>query len=206
MAIQSDDFVKVSKIYQQQASVGPVPADQLVPWGVMVIVSFVVCEMLLSLGLAVWGVTSLWLIASWWFLTGKKSYQYTDLWIMPNKDWVNLPELWISAEQEELFKQKYSMKTKEKVQLTAPDGKSTTYRPFQLESNLHVPLRVSMGGQTFSCWLLNEDSEKWSATIPFKLRGLHPQLYPEEIAEYTEAIASAIKEFPEGEKMTFCMS
>ncbi len=206
MAIQSDDFVKVSKIYQQEASIGPVPADQLVPWGIMVMASFFICEVLLSLGLVVWGATSLWLIASWWLLTGKKSYQYTDLWIMPNNDWINLPHLWISAEDTDLFKQKCEMKSKEKVQFTTQDGKSTAYRPFQLESNLHVPLRISMGGQTFSCWLLNEDSEKWSATIPFKLRGLHPQLYPEEIAEYSEAIAGAVKEFPEGEKITFYMS
>ena len=113
---QSDNkFIKVPKIYQQEASIGPVPADQLVPWAGLVITSFFVCEVILSLGLTFWGVSSVWLIASWWFLTGKKSYQYTDLWIMPNQDWVNLPERWISAENRQQFELKCKMKAKEKV-------------------------------------------------------------------------------------------
>ncbi|NER01309.1 MAG: hypothetical protein F6K17_01030 [Okeania sp. SIO3C4] len=199
------DFVKVSKIYQQEASIGPVPADQLVPWGLLIGLSFFVCEVLLSLGLAVWGASSVWLIASWWFLTGKKSYKYTDLWIMPSKDWVNWPTMWVSAEEKQ-FGQKCKMMAKEKVAVTSVDGKkTTTYRPFQLESNLHVPLRVSIGGQSFGCWLLNEDGDKWSAVIPFRLQGLHPQLHTEEIVEYSEAIAEAFKEFPSDEKITFHM-
>ncbi len=200
------DFVKVSKIYQQQASIGPVPADQLIPWAGLVLTSFFVCEIILSLGLAVWGVSSVWLIASWWFLTGNRSYKYTDLWIMPNQDWVNLSELWISAENHQLFQQKCQMKAKEKVTITTPDGKkTTTYRPFKVESHLHVPLNLLLGGQRFSCWLLNEDAEKWSAVIPFKLCGLHPQLHAEEVTEYADAIAESLKEFPTDEKITFYM-
>lgn len=104
--------------------------------------------------------------------------------------------MWVSAEEKQ-FEQKCKMMMKEKVAVASVDGKkTTTYRPFQLESNLHVTLRVTIGGQSFGCWLLNEDGDKWSAVIPFKLCGFHPQLHTEEIVEYSEAITEAFKEFP----------
>ena len=68
-------FVKVPKILQQEASIGPIPADQLVPWTGIIILCFFVTYILLGLPLQITGLSIVWLISSWWLLTGKRSYK-----------------------------------------------------------------------------------------------------------------------------------
>ena len=204
------DFVKVPKVLQQEASIGPIPADQLIPWVGLAIVCFFITDILLGFPLHVTGLCILWLISSWWLLTGKKSYKYTDLWIMPNRDWISLPQFWVSADDPGSFKRDvlHKKQLKRSVSLPYADGnkpKTMVYKPFQSESHLQAQLRISIGGSQFDCWLLNEGDDKWSATIPFKFKGLHPQLYRSEVADHADALADALKELPEGERCTLVM-
>lgn len=203
-------FVKVPKILQQEASIGPIPADQLVPWTGFIVIGFFVAYILLGLSLQITGLLIVWLISSWWLLTGKKSYKYTDLWIMPNSDWISLPRFWVSADDKGAFKHdaKERKQLRKAVSLPYTDGKQLkkmSYKPFQSESHLQAQLRISIGGSLFDCWLLNEGGDKWSATIPFKFKGLHPQLYRGEVAEQADALADALKEMPPGERLTMMM-
>lgn len=82
------DFVKVNKALGKIPSIGPVPANQILPWIVIIIGSWVVTMELLSLGLAVFFAVSFWLISAWWLLTGKHSYDFTDRFkATPGSDW-----------------------------------------------------------------------------------------------------------------------
>lgn len=82
------DFVKVNKALGKIPSIGPVPANQILPWIAIIIGSWVVTMELFSLGLAAFFAICFWLIATWWLLTGKHSYDFTDRFkSTPGSDW-----------------------------------------------------------------------------------------------------------------------
>lgn len=82
------DFIKVNKALGKIPSIGPIPANQLVPWAGIFFVSWVVTRELLGLGLFAFFALSFWLIVSWWLLTGNRSYEFTDRFKNPpGSDW-----------------------------------------------------------------------------------------------------------------------
>jgi hypothetical protein len=82
------DFVKVNKALGKIPSIGPVPANQILPWIIIIISSWIVTMEVFNLGLAVFFAVCFWLIATWWLLTGKNSYDFTDRFkSTPGSDW-----------------------------------------------------------------------------------------------------------------------
>jgi hypothetical protein len=45
------DFIKVNRVLGKQASLGPIPADQLMPWIAILIVCYLITNGFFSLGL-----------------------------------------------------------------------------------------------------------------------------------------------------------
>ncbi|MDX2241529.1 MAG: hypothetical protein NW224_12665 [Leptolyngbyaceae cyanobacterium bins.302] len=82
------DFIKVNKALGKVPSIGPIPANQLVPWACIFFLSWIVMQELLGLGLFAFFALSFWLIVSFWLLTGNRSYDFTDrLKNPPGSDW-----------------------------------------------------------------------------------------------------------------------
>lgn len=196
------DFVSVNQVLGQKASIGPVPADQFFPIVGLAAFSFFFIYMLLGLGFKWWIAISTWLIASWWLLTGKKSYRYINKWIKPpGADWINYSMLWVSASNYRTWKRKVSERIGPVKVETEKGFKS--FMPFQNYSDLHAIAQIEMGGHSFACLLLcDQKKEQWSAVIPFKFSGLHPQLYQSEIQQHVSTIRKGMSELLPGEYLT----
>lgn len=65
----------VNQILGAQPNLGPFPASQIVPWGVILVFSWF-CRGLLNLSWLLTGLLAAWLIATWWILTGDKAWRF----------------------------------------------------------------------------------------------------------------------------------
>ncbi len=202
--------IKTNQILNKAASVGPIPAYQLFPWAFLISASFLLTYGITDLGFPYFMGISTWLISTWWALTGNKIYKYLDRWFRPpgektGGDWINAKTLWVSAEDKGSFRRKLKSKLKP---IKGKDG--SKYMPFQDYVDLHCIVSIEMGGHKFAALLLKNHKEKdeekgWSAVIPFRLKGLHDQLYNDEIINQAEAISQAMQQMPDKETLTMMM-
>lgn len=91
MSLRDPDktFIKVNKALGKIPSIGPVPANQILPWISILIASWVFTMELFNLGLVGFFSVSIWLIATWWLLTGNRAYQFLDRFKSPpGTDWI----------------------------------------------------------------------------------------------------------------------
>ncbi|MTJ09727.1 MULTISPECIES: hypothetical protein [unclassified Anabaena] len=85
---QDQEFRPVNQILGSQPSLGPIPADQILPWLVIVLVSYFVINGVFG-GLFAndfqrWLWTALmtgWGIATWWILSGGRSWRFLSKFI-----------------------------------------------------------------------------------------------------------------------------
>lgn len=65
---KKDGFISISPMLNLKPQLGPIPGDMVIPWGLIGIVSYLLCQVLLDLGwtatclIAVWGMGSCWLV------------------------------------------------------------------------------------------------------------------------------------------------
>jgi hypothetical protein len=198
------DYISVNKLLGQQASIGPIPAEQLIPWVVCLVIAFFFTNTLFNLPMHVSILTSAWLIVSWWMLTGKRSYQFTDRFVpLPGKDYIDLSTLFVPATDPGSFKRK--QKRPDSVRVKNYQGVTETFMPFQKDNDLHIIMEICIEDYRFAVLLLCQGEDKWSAVIPFKFEGIHPELYREEVAQYAESIDEACKDLPPGESISFLL-
>ena len=85
---RDQEFRPVNQILGSQPSLGPIPADQIFPWVVIILVSYFVINGVFG-GLFAddfqrWLWTALmtgWGIATWWILSGGKSWRFLSKFI-----------------------------------------------------------------------------------------------------------------------------
>lgn len=70
--------IRVNKILGKQASLGPIPANQVLPWFTIVIVSYFIFNGVLGWELPTVFALSFWLVISWWLLTGNDPDNYVN--------------------------------------------------------------------------------------------------------------------------------
>ncbi|MGG6262801.1 hypothetical protein ACQ4M3_20525 [Leptolyngbya sp. AN03gr2] len=209
------DFVKVNKILGKQASIGFIPAEQLIPFIAIAIVCYVLTNGLLSLGNVWFGVSTFWLGLSWWLLTGKEPYRFTDKFRNPpggktGGDWIDIRNLYISPIAK--FRPPY-IRTRvpdDRIRirlkpLSVPklSGGKSTFMPFQNELNLCCIAEIKKDDREIAAFLL-EQGEQYQLVFGFYNDGIHDVLYSNEIAEISRAIEEGTKELPHGERVTFC--
>jgi hypothetical protein len=94
---QQQEFVRYNKILGKEASIGSIPANQVIPWILLTILAYVLTNVLANFGLGAFAAIAIWLVVSYWLLTGSKPYQYLDKWRSPpGKDWCNANKIYIS--------------------------------------------------------------------------------------------------------------
>lgn len=98
MSVDPDkEVVKVNKILGKQAGFGPVPANQILPWFAMIIISYFIFDGLLGWGIPKVAVISFWLILSWWFVTGKDPDKFINRFRKPKgRNWATGGALYVS--------------------------------------------------------------------------------------------------------------
>lgn len=89
--------IRVNKILGKQASFGPIPANQILPWFAILIFSYFIFDGVLGWGIPIVGAISFWLILSWWFLTGKDPDQYINRFRKPQgRNWISGGAIYLS--------------------------------------------------------------------------------------------------------------
>lgn len=199
------DPIRVSKFMGKRASIGPIPADQLFPWMAIGVVTYFVIAMMLALSITAWVACWVWLAASYWAMTGDHAYRWFKQWLWPpGHDYVNGGTVFVRVTDYGLWKRKRREQARA-IQIQTPQGVKR-FMPFQAHQHLHSILQVQMGGHKFACLLLhNPKLDQWSAQIPFKFTGLHPQLYRQEVEESIDSLRRGMQELPEREALTFYM-
>ncbi len=78
--VNTDQYVPINQSVGQAVSLGPVPAHQLIPLGLSfcgsIFFLYLYFRVSLYVCLLLWG----WTAATWWILTGRKRYRYTNRW------------------------------------------------------------------------------------------------------------------------------
>ena len=64
------DPIKVNKLLGKRASIGPIPASQIIPWALIGGMTYFVLVMLLALGIEIW-------LACWVWLNRYQSHSQT---------------------------------------------------------------------------------------------------------------------------------
>ena len=78
-----EKLVEVNELLGKQPSIGLLPANQILPIAVIIMICYTVIEGFLSLGY-IWVIfSSLWLIATWILLTGNNPDQYLNKFRQP---------------------------------------------------------------------------------------------------------------------------
>ncbi len=197
------DPVRVSRSMGKRASIGPIPADLLFPWMTIGFVAYFIIRMMLAGSLILWAGCWFWLAVTYWALAGNRAYRYFKQWqIPPGQDWINGDSLFVRVTDQGLWKRK--RKESQGAVLMQTDEGVKRFMPFQKYCHLHSIAEIQIGGHKFACLLLhNPRSDQWSAQIPFKFTGLHPQLYRQEVEETIDLLRRGIQELPEREALTF---
>lgn len=210
----TNSFIRYNKILGKQASIGPVPANQLVPWIGIIVVSYVVIQGFLGLGLPTFFATAFVLIVSWWLLTGKRPYHYLNQWRNPpGKDWCNGHKRYIAvlsrnrtAQAQRLYQDKIARPRLKPRQVKRDTGGKWTFMPFQNYLNLCCLAEIHKDGRTISAYLLELGARQYQFVFGFTLQGWHDILTQEELMSAAAGLEEGFKYLPPGERLTFCMS
>lgn len=87
-----NEFIPVNGALNLKPSFGPIPADQLIPWSVIVLANVVVANRILGLSWLVTILSTGWGIVTWWLLTGSDASRFLSKFHSP-PNWLygNLP-------------------------------------------------------------------------------------------------------------------
>ena len=200
-----DKSIKVITALSEKPKLGPFPADLVVPWSAITGICFFIFYIILGLELIWFFATSVWLCGAWLMLTGSKSYEFTDRLVpLPGKEYINLNSLFVPATEQGSFRRKMSNKTKSLNRQTR-QGKKERVVPFQIESNLHAIMQIEFEDDEFAVLLRCNGENDWSASIPFAIEGVHPELSEEKVEGQAFALTEALKDIPFGESLTLML-
>ncbi|MGD1872988.1 MAG: FtsK/SpoIIIE domain-containing protein [Mastigocoleus sp.] len=83
------------------------------------------------------------------------------------------------------------------------------YMPFENELDLCCMVRIEKDNRQVGGFLLNQgdiqDENQFQVVFAFHIKGIHNQLYPEEIASISASVSEAMKSIIPGEKCTFLL-
>lgn len=100
-------------------------------------------------------------------------------------------------------------KVKKVVAAKSASGKADNLTLLEADMQLASIVSYEIGGKKVGAVLLvdgNSDSPNYRLSIPFRVRGVHPDLRPEEIPSVFEALAAGFREIPMQESMTIHFS
>ncbi|KAM3092525.1 hypothetical protein ACKFKG_22170 [Phormidesmis sp. 146-35] len=73
---KSDEFIPINQILNSKPQLGPIPGEQVIPWLIITIGSYIICQVVLNLDWWATGLVGIWGSATWWILTGNESWRF----------------------------------------------------------------------------------------------------------------------------------
>jgi len=205
------DFIRVNKILGKQPSIGFIPANQIIPWFFLTIISYLLTMGFFSLGLGWFFTVSFWFIVSWWLLTGNQPHLFTDQFRKPPGDeWCNGDSFYISplpSRRSSRIGKKGNhspLKIKLKPKIVPNQfGGNSRFMPFQNETDICCLVEINKDGRQASAILLNQGSN-YQLVFAFRTQGFHDLLLNSEVSGFAASLEEGMRELPRGEKITFC--
>ena len=203
------DLININQLLGEQPTILFIPANQMIPWSVLVIISYFLTMGLFDFGLAAFAIVSLWLCIGWWILTGKHPHEFIDRFhFPPGKDWysANLPYISPLVKNRPPHVRKYIPDNSLTARLkpltkTNPQGQQYRFMPFQNFQDLVCLISIEKDGYEVSGLLLNRGST-FQIVFPFKTNGYHNNLERTEVSNYAIALEEGLKEILPGERLT----
>ncbi|MBE9124733.1 MULTISPECIES: hypothetical protein [unclassified Coleofasciculus] len=204
------DFIKVNQILGQQASIGFIPANQILPWIALTLIAYLLTNFFLSLGMPAFFLTAFWLVVSWWLLTGKRPHLFTDRFRRPpGHEWCNAGRLYVpltASKRRELFgDSSHQVNNKSKLKpiiISKPRGKGRyKFMPFENEADICCLVEIQKKDRKVSGILLRK-GQTYQVVFAFRVKGLHDILYSHEVSAAAQNLEAGFKELPKGEKLT----
>ena len=119
----SEKFIHVSQVLDNKPRLGPIPGEQVLPWGIISITSFILTQGLFGLGFVPTGLIAIWGCSSWWVLTGDGCWKFLGKFY-PTPKWVSghftYQSIWFAGDDEN----ENTSKRKGKFSTRKPDKKS----------------------------------------------------------------------------------
>ena len=81
MAERTDRFRPVNQSLGKQPSLGPIPAALLAPSLVILVGSYFLVQVVLSLGFVWFLLVSAWGLSTWWLVVGEKTWRFTNKFV-----------------------------------------------------------------------------------------------------------------------------
>ncbi|NBD31711.1 MAG: hypothetical protein GVY17_01725 [Cyanobacteria bacterium] len=199
-----NDQIILNPILGQQPSIGPIPATQLLPWSLIVVLAYIATNFFFDFGLLAWLLVSFWGMGSWWLLTGENPAHFLNLWrFPPGKEWIFCEQKWGSP----LRKPKdflVSLKRINPVRIANKKGGMDNFMPFHNSLDLVCFGRTEIENMEVSFYILKGNGQ-WRCVFPFALEGIHTRLTSQQVGIMAQQIEEGIKEFPNDEKATFIL-
>ena len=89
------------------------------------------------------------------------------------------------------------------------NNQKSQYMPFENELDLCCMVRIERDNRKVGAFLLNQgdlkDENQFQVVFAFQIKGIHNQLYPEEVTSISASISEAMKSILPGEKCTFLL-
>ena len=198
------DEIFLNPNYGKIPSIGPIPATQLLPWSIIVVLSYIVTKFFIDLGLMAWAFGSVWGISTWWLLTGENPASFLNLFRpAPGKDWIGSDLFWRSPlSEEEAFFQ--SLKKLPTIRVPNQRGGNDSFMPFANYIDLVCFGRIELERRSIPFYLLKGNGT-WRCVFPFVIEGIHDQVSSASVLSFTDQFREGIKEFPNDEKATFIL-
>lgn len=83
MAANPDEFIAVNGALKLKPSFGPIPADQIIPWSIIILANILIANRLLGLSWIITILSTGWGIATWWILTGSDASRFLSKFHSP---------------------------------------------------------------------------------------------------------------------------
>jgi hypothetical protein len=74
-------FRSVNSTLGKAPSIGPFPAEQVVPWTAIFLSSYYVCKVIFGLSWLWTVIIAAWGMSTWWVLTGSKSWRFLSKFV-----------------------------------------------------------------------------------------------------------------------------
>lgn len=71
-----NEFIPVNQVLNAKPQLGPIPGEQVIPWVLISIIAYGLCQGVFGLGWLPSLLVTVWGCASWWVLNGNESWRY----------------------------------------------------------------------------------------------------------------------------------
>lgn len=76
-----DEFIPVNQVLNLKPKLGPIPGEQVVPWVLILVVSYLVCQGIFQFSWVATSMMTIWGSATWWILTGDASWRFLSKFV-----------------------------------------------------------------------------------------------------------------------------